>query len=76
MKKIFERLPWQIIFAAFLAIFFLRNLFLPLIADDYSYAFIWDGDGRGNLIDGLGLKFLSVGHSTLFLQNRHSHYNN
>ena len=53
MKKFFEQIPWQIIFVAFLAIFFLRNLLLPLIADDYSYAFIWDGDGRGNLLDGL-----------------------
>ena len=53
MTKIFSRLPWQTIFVAALLIFFARNLLLPLIADDYSYAFIWDGGGRGNLIDGL-----------------------
>ena len=53
LKNFFERLPWQIIFTTFLGIFFLRNLLLPLIADDYSYAFIWDGNERGNLIDGL-----------------------
>ena len=53
MKKFFERLPWQTIFVAALAIFFLRNLLLPIVADDFSYAFIWDGEGRGNLIDGL-----------------------
>ena len=53
MKKFFEQIPWQVIFAAFLGIFFLRNWLLPLIADDYSYAFIWDGDARGNLLDGL-----------------------
>ena len=53
MTKIFSRIPWQTIFIAVLAIFFLRNLLLPIIADDYSYAFIWDGDERGNLIDGL-----------------------
>lgn len=53
MKKFFEQVSWQVIFAAFLGIFFLRNLLLPLIADDYSYAFIWDGDARGNLLDGL-----------------------
>ena len=53
MTKIFSRLPWQPVFVAALLIFFLRNLMLPIIADDYSYAFIWDGDGRGNLIDGL-----------------------
>ena len=53
MKKFFEQLSWQIIFAAFLGIFFLRNLLIPIIADDYSYAFIWDGDGLGNLLDGI-----------------------
>ena len=53
LKIFFARLPWQIYFIAALLIFFLRNLLLPLIADDYSYAFIWDGDERGNLIDGL-----------------------
>ncbi|MBR1805341.1 MAG: hypothetical protein IJ774_03015, partial [Selenomonadaceae bacterium] len=53
MTKIFSRLPWQTVFVAALMIFFLRNLLVPIIADDYSYAFIWDGDGRGNLIDGL-----------------------
>lgn len=41
------------IFAAFLLIFFARNLLLPIIADDYSYAFIWDGAHWGNLIDGV-----------------------
>ena len=59
MKKSFEQIPWQIIFNAFLGIFFLRNLLLPLIADDYSYAFIWDGDERGNLLDGLDPNRLS-----------------
>lgn len=53
MKNFFERLSWQIIFVAFLLTFFLRNLLLPIIADDYSYAFIWDGDGLGNLLDGI-----------------------
>ena len=53
MTKIFSRLPWQTVFVAVLMIFFLRNLLMPIIADDYSYAFIWDGDARGNLIDGL-----------------------
>ena len=28
-------------------------MLLPIIADDYSYAFIWDGEGWGNLIDGI-----------------------
>ena len=53
MRKFFEELPWQIFFAAFLAIFFLRNLLAPIVADDYSYKFIWDGAGKGNLINGI-----------------------
>ena len=32
---------------------YLRNNFLPALADDYSYAFILDGDNRGNLLDGI-----------------------
>ena len=53
MRKIFEELPWQAVFVAFLAIFFLRNLLMPIVADDYSYKFIWDGAGQGNLINGI-----------------------
>ena len=53
MKKFFDKLSWQIIFAAYLAIFFLRNLLAPNVADDYSYKFIWDGAGIGNLLDSL-----------------------
>ena len=58
MKNFFERLSWQMIFAAYLAIFFLRNLLMPLVADDYSYMFIWDGAGNGNLLDGIDPKHL------------------
>jgi len=53
MKKFFENLSWQMIFAAYLTIFFLRNLLAPFVADDYSYKFIWDGAGKGNLINGI-----------------------
>ena len=53
MKNFFERLPWQILFVAFLTIFFLRNLLMPFVADDYSYKFIWDGAGNGNLLDSI-----------------------
>ena len=34
-------------------IFFVRNCLLPLAADDYSYAFVWDGEGRGNILEGV-----------------------
>ena len=53
MKNFFGRLTWQSIFAAYLAIFFLRNLLMPNVADDNSYKFIWDGTGKGNLINGI-----------------------
>ena len=53
MKKFFDNLSWKILFAAYLAIFFLRNLLMPNVADDYSYKFIWDGAGKGNLINGI-----------------------
>ena len=51
--KIFEKISWQMILLIFLLIFFVRNLLTPVIADDYSYAFIWDGAHWGNLIDGM-----------------------
>ena len=53
MKKFFENLPWQVVFIAFLGIFFFRNLLMPNVADDYSYMYIWDGAGRGNLLDSI-----------------------
>ena len=53
MKNFFGRLSWQMIFATYLAIFFLRNLLMPNVADDLSYKFIWDGAGKGNLVNGI-----------------------
>jgi len=52
-RNFFENISWQMILIIFLAIFFVRNLLMPVIADDYSYAFIWDGAHWGNLIDGI-----------------------
>ena len=75
LKKFFERLPWQTVFAVFIAIFFLRNLLIPILADDYSYAFIWDGDARGNLIDGLdGSRLHRVESFSDILTSQWSHY--
>ena len=53
MNSTFEKISWQMILFLFLGIFFIRNLLLPIMADDFSYAFIWDGEHVGNLIDGL-----------------------
>lgn len=50
----FEKISWQIILFLFAAFFFVLNLLTPFIADDVSYAFIWDGEHAGNLIDGIG----------------------
>lgn len=38
-----------ILFAAFTGFFFLRTVLCPISHDDYSYAFIWDGEHGGNL---------------------------
>ena len=49
-----KRLPWQAIIVVFAALFLIRNIMTSLAADDYSYAFIWDGEHWGNLMDGIG----------------------
>lgn len=68
-------LPWQIIFAAFLLVAFVRNLLLPIIADDYSYAFLWDGEHWGNLIYGVAPNnFQRVESSSDILISQWEHY--
>lgn len=54
MKRLWETIPWQAVLAAFAVPFLLRNLLLPMMADDYSYAFVWDGEHLGNLMDNIG----------------------
>ncbi|MBR1761082.1 MAG: hypothetical protein IJ741_07880 [Schwartzia sp.] len=49
-----ERLPWQTILLTFVGLFLLRNLLLPMAGDDYAYAFIWDPEHGGNLMDDIG----------------------
>jgi len=53
-KSKLNKISWQMIFIIFLLIFFARNLLVPLIADDISYAFIWDGEHGGNLLADIG----------------------
>ncbi|MBQ7453952.1 MAG: hypothetical protein IJS69_02725 [Selenomonadaceae bacterium] len=75
LKKFFDGLSWQIIFVVFLAILFLRSMLLPIIADDFSYAFIWDGDDRGNLLDGIDSSRLQPIESfSDILKSQWSHY--
>ncbi|MBR5914083.1 MAG: hypothetical protein IKZ58_06965 [Selenomonadaceae bacterium] len=40
----FENISWQIILILFSGIFFIINILTPFIADDITYAFIWDGE--------------------------------
>ena len=37
------------LFVLFMIFFFVRTTLMPLANDDYSYAFIWDGEHGGNL---------------------------
>lgn len=52
--SLWQRLSWQMIFAFGVGIFLWRNILMPMVGDDYSYAFIWDGANAGNLMDGIG----------------------
>ena len=46
--------PWQVVLLLFAVPFLIRNLLLPMVGDDFSYAFIWNGDDLGNLMDDIG----------------------
>ena len=52
--RLWKRTPWQVLLLLFAAPFLIRNLLLPMLADDFSYAFIWDGEHWGNLMDNIG----------------------
>ena len=72
---ILKKISCQIILVIFLIIFFVRNLLLPIIADDYSYAFIWDGAGVGNLMDGIEANRLRrVESFSDIVESQYSHY--
>ena len=46
--------PWQVVLLLFVVPFLIRNLLLPMTGDDFSYAFIWNGDDLGNSMDDIG----------------------
>lgn len=54
--------------------FFYRNLLLPMVGDDYSYAFIWDGADTGNLLDGVGTRQRITSFSDI-IASQLPHYN-
>ena len=64
---------WIILLLTFSGVFFLRNFFLPLFSDDYSYAFIWDGKDKGNLMDGIGKRERVKSIKDIFV-SQYSHY--
>ena len=53
-QALWQRLSWQMLFVFGAGVFLWRTILLPMVADDYSYAFIWDGANAGNLMDGIG----------------------
>lgn len=61
------------VLAAFAVPFLLRNLLLPMMADDYSYAFVWDGEHLGNLMDNIGPRERVDNLSDIF-KSQWSHY--
>ncbi|WP_407397177.1 DUF6056 family protein [Anaerovibrio sp.] len=56
IAKVWEKIPWQVILLFFGAIFLWRNHLMPMVGDDLAYAFIWDPERGGNLMDGIGLR--------------------
>lgn len=54
IEKQWRRMPWQAVLLVFAVPFLVRNLLFPMLGDDFSYAFIWDGEHWGNLMDDIG----------------------
>ena len=73
LQDFWKRIPWQVILLLFTIPFLLRNLLLPMFADDYAYAFIWDGDNLGNLMDNIGPRERIDNLSDIFI-SQWSHY--
>ncbi len=53
-QALWQRLNWQQLLFFGAGVFLWRNILMPMVGDDYSYAFIWDGAHAGNLMDGIG----------------------
>ena len=57
----------------FMSVFFVRNLMLPMVSDDIPYAFIWDGEDKGNLFDGVGPRERITSFGDI-VRSQYSHY--
>ena len=64
---------WHVMLLVFMGIFFVRNLMLPMVSDDIPYAFIWDGEDRGNLLDGVGPRERIASFGDI-VKSQYSHY--
>ena len=53
-QALWWRLNWQMLLFFGVGMFLWRNILMPMVGDDYSYAFIWDGADAGNLMDKIG----------------------
>ena len=57
----------------FMSLFFARNLMLPMASDDIPYAFVWDGEDRGNLLDSVGPRERITSFGDI-VRSQYSHY--
>ena len=73
IEKFWERTPCQVLLLLFAVPFLIRNLLLPMVGDDFSYAFIWDGEHWGNLMDNIGPRE-RIGSLYDILVSQWSHY--
>ena len=73
IEKFWERTPWQVLLLLFAVPFLIRNLLLPMVGDDFSYDFIWDGEHWGNLMDNIGPRE-RIGSLYDILVSQWSHY--
>lgn len=73
LLKLWQNTPWQIILLFFTAVFLWRNILFFLAGDDYAYAFIWNPEHGGNLMDGIGPREKISSVSDIFL-SQWNHY--
>ena len=64
---------WLVMLLVFMGIFFVRNLMLPMASDDIPYAFVWDGEDRGNLLDSVGPRERITSFGDI-VRSQYSHY--
>ena len=71
--KLWKHISWYVLLLFFAVPYLIRNLLLPMVGDDFSYAFIWDGEHWGNLMDNIGPRERIDSLSDIFI-SQWSHY--